>query len=224
MDAPKDMDHTADGHSSKVVSLPLVVERRMEILPATEGSKVQVKILAEEGFEPATLDIASLRFGPPAEVNRGKGAKALDSKAAAGGLVVTFESMGGEFSLADPVAKLLGKSKDGGLVLGHVRAPNHPGLTAILSPQPPRFTSPGKLAVLVENFGLKASTATTMKVRLAADGQAPIILNVPVPEIAPYAGTEVELKVDPKSVEGKSFQVETVVGEPGAASKLHSKL
>jgi hypothetical protein len=224
MDAPKDMDHTADGHSSKVVALPLVVERRMEILPATEGSKVRVKILAEEGFDPATLDVASLRFGPPAEVNHGRGAKALDSMATDGGMVVTFESMGGEFSPADPVAKLLGKSKQGGLVLGHVRAPNHPGVTAILSPQPPRLLENGKLGVLVENFGLKASAPTTVKIKLSADGQEPISLSAPVPALAPYAGAEVELQVDPERVNGKSFEVQTVVGEPTAASVVKSKL
>jgi hypothetical protein len=224
MDAPKDMDHTADGHSSKVVSLPLVVERRMEILPAPEGSKVQVKILAEDGFDPASLDVGSLRFGPPDEVNRGRGAKAVGSSAVDGNLVVTFESMGGEFSPKDPVAKLLGKSKQGELVLGHVRAPIHPGLTSILSPQPPRPTEPGKLGVMVENFGLKASAPTQVNLTLSSEGREPVTLTAPVPELAPYAGTEVMLEVDPKLVEGGSFKVETVVGEPGAASVLKSSL
>ena len=224
MDAPKDLDRGSDKHSSKVLVLPLSIERRMEILPGTEGGKVRVKVLAEEGLDPAALDTASLRFGPPAEVNRGRGAKAVAAEPADGGVILTFESMGGEFSKADPVAKLLGKTKDGSLVLGHVRTPNHQGLTAILSPQPPRFTEPGKLVVKVENFGLKPSAPTTLKVTLSADGQEPIVLSAPLPALAPYAGTEIVLDVDAKRVEGKSFKVETVAGEPGAASVLHTNL
>lgn len=224
MDAPKDLDRGADGHSSKVLALPLVVERRMEILPAGDDSKVRVKILAEEGFDPATLDIASLRFGPPAEVNRGKGAKAVGSSTVSGGLIVTFDSMGGSFSPADPVAKLLGKSRQGNLVLGHVRAPNHPGLTAILSPEPPRRTAPDTLTVKVENFGLKPSAPTTVKVTLRADGQEPILLSTPVPQLAPYTASEVTLKVDPTLIDGKSFKVKTVVGDPTAASVIQTTL
>jgi hypothetical protein len=224
MDAPKDLDRGADGHSSKVLVLPLVVERRMEILPAGDDSKVRVKILAEEGFDPASLDIASLRFGPPTEVNRGKGAKAVGSTSSDSSLIVTFESMGGTFSPADPVAKLLGKSKQGDLVLGHVRAPIHPGLMAILSPEPPRLTAPDALTVKVENFGLKSSTPTTVKVTLRTDVQEPIQLSTPLPELAPYASTEVTLKVDPKLIDGKSFQVETIVGEPTAASAIKTSL
>ncbi len=171
-----------------------------------------------------SFDTASLRFGPPNEVNRGKGAKAIDSSSEGGNLLVTFDSMGGEFSPKDPVAKLLGKSKEGDLVLGHVRAPIHPGPTAILSSQPPRLTEPGKISVMVENFGIKASAPTTLKVTLSGESVQPITVTAPVKEIAPYAGTEVTLNLDPKLASGTSFQVETTVGEPGAASVLNSKL
>ncbi len=56
MDAPKDLDHGGDGHSSKVLALPLVVERRLELVSAraakSKNAPVQVKILAEPGFDP----------------------------------------------------------------------------------------------------------------------------------------------------------------------------
>jgi hypothetical protein len=132
--------------------------------------------------------------------------------------------MGGEYSAADPVAKLLGKTRQGELVLGYVRAPGHPGLTAILSPQPPRLTGPGTLAVTVENFGLKKSAPTTLKVTLRGDGREPVTVAAPVPALEPYASTEVTLTIDPKLVSGKQLQVETAVGHPDAASSITSKL
>lgn len=224
MDAPKDMDHTSDGHSSKIVSLPLVVERRMEILPASDDSKVRVKLLADPGFDPATVDADTLRFGPPQVVNHGKGAKAVATTMSDGNLILTFDSIGGEFLPSDPVAKLLGKTKQGELVLGHVRAPGHPGSVAILSPQPPRLTSPGSLSVIVENFGIKASAPSTVKITLSGEGQQPVIVTAPVPELAPYAAIEVTLKVDPKLVEGKSLKLETTVGETNPASVIKTAL
>ncbi len=226
MDAPKDIDRGSDGHSSKVVALPLVVERRMEILPANaeSGSKVRVRILAEPGFDPSALDPASLRFGPPAEVNRSKGSTAVGVVVSGGNLIVTFDSKGGESAPTDPVAKLLGRTKQGDLVLGYVRTPGHAGLKEILSPQPPRITGPGMLAVTVENFGLRISAPTTVKISLRGDGIAPIVLTAPAPALEPYAATEVSLEIDPKRVSGKHLQAETTVGHPDAASSITSDL
>ena len=226
MDAPKDLDRGGDSHSSKIVALPLVVERRMEILPAAadSGSRFRVKILAEDGFDPAFIDPGSLRFGPPAEVNRGKGAKAAESVVTDGHLVVTFESMGGVFSPADPVAKMLGKSKRGDLVLGHVRAPNHPGLKAILSPQPPRFTTADTLSVKVENLGLGGSAPTTVVVTLSGDGLQPVTLTAPVPALNAYAAIEISLKVDPDVLSGKQLRAETAVAPPDAASLITTRV
>jgi hypothetical protein len=226
MDAPKDLDRGGDGHSSKVLALPLLVERRMEILPvaAAPGATVRVKILAEPDFDPATLDTASLRFGPPGEVNRGGGAKAVDSSRSEGGWIVTFQAPDGSGSPPDPVAKLLGKTKQGDPVLGHVRTPWHPGLTAILSPQPPRVTSPGTLGVTVENFGLKMSAPTTVKVILRGGGLEPVTVTGPVPALRPYAATEVILNVDPNLASGKELRAETTVGLPDAASSITSSL
>jgi hypothetical protein len=228
MDAPKDMDHCADGHSSKILALPLAVERRLELISGRSAKDsngpVQLKILAEPGFDPASVDVASLRFGPSKEVNTGKGAKALKAHVTKDGLTVTFESMGGEFAPTDPVAKLLGKTKDGDLVLGYVRTPGHPGLTAILSPQPPRITAPDTLVVPVDNFGLKQSAPTSVKVTLRGEGIEPITVTALVPALKPYAGTEVTLRMDPKLVSGKQLQVETGVGNPDPASSITGTL
>lgn len=229
MDAPKNLDLGSDDHSSKVLALPLVVERRLELISAGDAKATslptRVRILAEPGFDTASIDLASLRFGPPSEVNYGKGAKALEAGITDGGLTVTFESMGEKFSSADPVGKLLGKTKHGDLVLGYVRAPGHPGLTAILSPQPPRLTEPGKLAVTVENFGLRKSAPTTVKVTLRGEGREPVTVTAPVPALEPYAATEVSLAIDPKLTSaGKPLPVETTVGQADAASSIKSKL
>lgn len=121
----------------------------------------------------------------------------------------------------------MGRTKQGGLVLGYVRAPVHPGLAAILSPLPPRVAAPGKLAVTVENFGIKKSAPATVKVTLRAAGREPVTVTVtaPVPALAPYAAAEVTLAVDPAFTDGKQpLQAETAVGIFAAAAAITSKL
>jgi hypothetical protein len=228
MDAPKDLDLGSDGHSSKVLALPLTVERRLEFIPApgnnAENTKVQLKIAAEPGFDPALIDTASLRFGPSSEVNFGKGAKAIESNVSNGELTVSFVFSSARTPASDPVVKLMGETKTGELVLGYIRSPGHPGLRPILSPQAPQLKEPGTLTVTVENFGLKASPASTVKVTLSGKGLDPATITSPLPSLEPYAATQVSLKIDPNISPGKDIKVETTVGQPDAASTITTEL
>lgn len=228
MDAPKDLDRGSDGHSSKVVALPLTVERRLEFISApdknAETSKVQLKIAAEPGFDPAAIDTTSLRFGPSLEVNFGKGARVIESSISEGAMTLTFDSLTTKTPEFDPVYKLLGSTKTGELVLGYIRSPDHPGLRPILSPEAPQLAEPGTLAVTVENFGLKASATTTLKVKLSGRGLEPSTHSASVPALKPYESIRISLKIDPAITPGKDIKIETTVGEPDAASAITTKL
>jgi len=198
IDSPKDLDHGDDNHSSKIIALPLTIERRLELVqpqPVTADTRtIQVKVKAEPGFDPAAdLDPATLRFGPPGEVNFGNGGKTLRVEPSGADLLVTFDAADQGFKPGDPVAKLLGKSKRGEMVLGYVRLPGHTAATAILSPQPPKLSKPGHLTVIVENFGLAPSAPTSVRITLRGEGGQPQSATAAVPAIQPYASVEVAI-------------------------------
>lgn len=231
MDAPKELDLGSDNHSSKIIALPLVVERHLSIIdpqPITADTQtIQVKIAAEEGFDPLSdLDADSLHFGPPSEVDYGKGGKALKVEPAGADLVVTFDAAKNGFKPTDAVAKLLGKNKDGYMVLGYVRLPGHTAATAILSAQPPKLTKPDQLTVIVENFGLATSAPTTIRISLDAEGrQSTTTSTAELPAIKPYGSVTVNL---PTSIfgfaPGKPITAETLIDQDSAVDILQSTI
>jgi hypothetical protein len=85
IDTLKKLDQGSDNHSSKNIVIPLTVGRLLTILnktPVTGGSgTIRVKIEAEDGFNPHTdIDIRSLQFGDPEEVNYGRGGMVLSTE------------------------------------------------------------------------------------------------------------------------------------------------
>ena len=128
IDVPKKDDKSKDNHSSKNIVLPLVVGRRLKILNAekiTASAKtIRLQILAEEGFDPHTdIDIDSLRFGAPEEVDFGGGCKPIKSEKSGKDLVVTFDGAGNGLTDDNFAAKLIGKTTKGRLLLGYCRLP-----------------------------------------------------------------------------------------------------
>lgn len=128
IDSTKDADVANDNHSSKNIVVPLVVPRRLQILdtdPITpETKEIRVRILAEENFQPLQeVDVQSLTFGAPEQVNFGKGCKPRSSRAAGDDLVVTFDGAGNGVSNDSFAAKLIGRSKGGGLLFGYATLP-----------------------------------------------------------------------------------------------------
>lgn len=142
IDVLKKEDEGGDNHSSKHICIPLTVGRRIEILNRERidcrTDRIRVKIMAEEGFDPHTnLDIGSLRFGAPDEVNFGFGSKLIDVEESGENLVLVFEGKGNGLSDLNFTAKLLGRDSEGKLLFGYARLPwvDYPDAPAKVSSQ-----------------------------------------------------------------------------------------
>lgn len=202
IDTGKKEDVGNDIHGSKIIAMPLVVDRRMEITnkePVTADGRIELLIRAENGFEPALdLDPAALAFGSPSAVDFGRGAKALASESVGKDLKLVFASKDAGFHPDDFAGKLLGRNRKGETVTGFARLPGWRSQpSAILSPGQPKPVGRNALAVTVENFGLAASQPTTMKISLkAAVGEVlERIIQVPVPALKPYEAAEVMVPI-----------------------------
>ena len=201
IDTGKKEDIGNDIHGSKIIAMPLVADRRMEILnkdPLAADGKIELLIRAEDGFEPSRdLDPAALAFGSPSEVDFGRGARVLGSEPVGNDLRLTFAAKDAGFRPDDFAGKLLGKNRKGETVTGYARLPGKTKPTAILSPAQPRLIGRDALAVTVENFGLAASEPTTMKVcmKAAVGDVLERIISVPVPALKPYEAAEVMVPI-----------------------------
>lgn len=230
IDAPKEMDKPGDGHSSKVIVLPLVVGKRMRIAgpdPVVSGSPtVTVTLLAEPGFDPAKdVDFDSLRFGAPSSVDYGKGAKLLDRKKVGSDVELTFATPDTGLTREDFAAKLLGKTASGGLLYAFGRTPAFVAPTASLTGRPPRRVA-GELVVPVENFGTAASAKSVVRVTLRTKEGAQVFTGEAGP-IPSYGRLDVKL-TSSKPLPAGECAAETVVDAEGAhpekfGSRLSSK-
>jgi hypothetical protein len=132
IDVMKDEDLPCDNHSSKNIVLPLVVERRVQILdedPITsDAGKIRVKVAAEDGFDPqADVDVQSLRFGASEEVDYGRGCAIRSTENDGDDLVLVFDGEGHGITESNFAAKLLGTTTDGELLIGYARVPEYGG-------------------------------------------------------------------------------------------------
>lgn len=201
IDVLKNEDKSNDEHSSKNISIPLDPGLLLTILndkPVTPKTKaIRVKIQAEEGFDPHTdIDLESLRFGASAEVNFGRGGKALKTEKAGNDLIVTFDGLKSAITAEEFAPKLIGKRKDGNLLYGYARLPSVDFIEPILSARAPVFiqTEDGvKLDVEVQNFGQVASGQTTLNVEYVKDGKNEIIAAGALPALEPYDKTVLSL-------------------------------
>lgn len=199
IDSRKDLDKGNDEHSSKIIALPLAPQRRLQFLttppPAGTPGDLKITLRAEPGFDPQTdVDVASLSFGAPSAVDFGKGVSATRAENSGSDLTITFT---GDFALkpSDYCAKLLGKTKTGGLLFSYVLLPGHTTPTATLSPRQPVFTSPDTLGLTVENFGLAASDPASLQITLRGPDRVTHKLSADLPGIAPYGRAEVSVKL-----------------------------
>ena len=102
IDVPKKNDKGKDNHSSKNIALPLVVERRLQILNkesiGVETRKIRVQVAAEAGFDPHTdMDVQSLRFGASEEVDYGRGSSVLKTRKKGKDLILIFDGFDVQF-------------------------------------------------------------------------------------------------------------------------------
>jgi len=128
IDVPKWQDEGADNHSSKNIVLPLVVERRLQMLNSeritAKTSEIRLKVLAEKSFDPHTqMDLASLRFGASETVDYGGGSSILKTEKDGDDLVLVFDGAGHGITDQNFAGKLLGKTDKGKLVFGYTRLP-----------------------------------------------------------------------------------------------------
>ena len=145
IDVLKRKDLGSDNHSSKHLCIPLTVGRLLTILderPITEETEtIQVEIRAEDDFDPhRDIDIDTLRFGAPEEVNFGRGCKAVNTEQSGDNLIVTFDGEGNGIDEDNFAAKLLGKTRRGKLLFGFARLPGVTYIEPVLSALPPRFS------------------------------------------------------------------------------------
>ena len=117
IDVHKDWDYGSDKHSSKNIIVPLQPHRLIE-LDSHSGDEYKVIIKSEDGFIPADdLDIESLRFGTSEDVNYGRGCRVVKMKRKRGGDIELLFRGDIERGQHDFALKLLGREKDGSVVI-----------------------------------------------------------------------------------------------------------
>ena len=165
IDCNKWHDLSNDIHSSKLICIPLTVGRLLAVLnekPITSKTEtIQLRIQAEEGFDPhSDINVDSLRFGAPEEVDFGRGCKVISTKKDGSDLIVTFSGSGNGLTEVNFAAKLLGKTTAGKLFFGYSRLPGVNYLEPLLSTRLPKFKpneNGTSIEIEVENFGQVAS-------------------------------------------------------------------
>jgi hypothetical protein len=130
IDVLKDEDKANDNHSSKNICLPLVVERRLQMLNTNkitpDTKEIRLKVIAEGAFDPhRDLDITSLRFGASEEVDYGRGSSVLDTEEDGKDLILIFSGKGNGITDSNFAGKLLGEMNNGRLVLGYTTLPGN---------------------------------------------------------------------------------------------------
>ncbi|MFO1489521.1 MAG: hypothetical protein U1F87_01075 [Kiritimatiellia bacterium] len=201
IDSRKDLDKGNDNHSSKIIALPLAPQRRLSLpadAPVAQAKgELRLTVHAEPGFRPADeVDVASLTFGAPAEVDFGKGSRALRSEAAGEDLVVVFDAGATGFQAADFAGKLLGRTRAGGLLFGYARLPGRCDLRPFLSAR--ELAAPGRAGDTVdggENFGQVDSAPTEVRVTFKPEGAPATTATATVPAVKLYGAVEVTLPI-----------------------------
>lgn len=202
IDTLKNQDRGNDNHSSKNICIPLTVPRLLTILDKnkiTAATKtIRVKIIRENGFDPfKDIDLKSLRFGAPQEVNFGRGGTVMKTERSGTDMIVTFKADGIGFPDGEFAAKLLGKTAGGTLLFGYARLPGINYIEPILSARLPEITSIKNgysLKVEVQNFGQEASKNSELKISFMKDNKEVEIAEGSIPALKPYQKTSVEMK------------------------------
>ena len=241
IDVVKAEDVAGDNHSSKNIAMPLNPGLRLFVLnesPITTATQaIQVKVMAEEGFCPATdLDLESLRFGASATVNKGGGAKVESSVTDAdGNLTLTFSGTGTGLTADEFAPKLIGRyavdyemNMESGKNLrpafcyGYARLPYYDYAPAYLSPVLPAIGEGSTVtSVQITNYGQSASVAgQTVKV-LAQNGT--VLATGTVPSVQPYESVTVSLTATRAIPDGQSALVVTF-GDGKARAENHALL
>ncbi len=124
IDSRKEDDYGDDNHNSKNLIVPLTRQTLLKILPATTKNHYEVEIISEEGFNAQQdVDVESLRYGSPKEVNYGRGGKVVSSRQSGANLIVTFEGADKAIEEGEFALKMLGRKRNGELLIGYTKLP-----------------------------------------------------------------------------------------------------
>ena len=219
IDVLKHDDKASDNHSSKHIIIPLTVGRLLTVLnkaPITGNTEtIQVKVMAEEGFDPHTdIDLDSLRFGASEEVNFGRGCRVRATEKSGSDLIVTFTGEGNGLTEKNFAAKLLGKTSRGELLFGYARLPGINYLEPALSPLLPRFScDQGKcvISVEVQNFGQVESGFAEIKIKDSSSDNGSVLAEGEIPMLKPFQKTTIEFACDEECMEKMSAPVKVVI-------------
>ena len=205
IDSPKGDDKPNDNHNSKNIGIPLIKPRLLtlltpEITPATK--EIRVRVAAEKDFKPQTdMDLESLRFGAPEEVDYGRGCRLLKTEPDGDGLILVFAAEGNGFDADNFAGKLLGRTAKSGLLFGYSRLPWVEYELPILSTRKAAIARKDdkhlEAAVEVSNFGPVASDAARLEIEvLDSDDRLVLMASAPCPALQPYEKTTVAVALD----------------------------
>jgi hypothetical protein len=216
-------DLSNDNHSSKHICIPLTVGRLISILNtdkigASTGS-IRVRIEAEEGFDPhRDMDIGTLRFGAPEEVNFGRGSKVLETEKAGKDLIVTFDGKGNGINEENFTAKLLGKTSDGKLLFGYARLPWLDYIEPVLSACLPEISSSRtecQLRIEVENFGQVPSDPVPVLIEVFDADRTEQLSSGIVPGLKPFESEVLSLSCEKNLIPGREYTVRVTLTPSG---------
>lgn len=231
IDTLKSFDLSNDNHSSKHITIPLRLEKRISILnetPINEHTKeIIVRVEAEDGFDPTTdMDLNSLRFGASEEVNFGRGSKVKTIKKERDNVLIIFDGEGNGITDENFAAKLLGKDLEGNLLLGYSKLPGVNYTEPVLSARKPLINSDGsEIMVEVQNFGQVSSKESSLVVLLQDNKDSVEIGTVRVPPLLPYEKSVLQIRsgVDVSVADNQHFVVIINNGQRDMVSCIFEK-
>lgn len=212
IDTLKHFDLPNDNHSSKNISIPLQKGMLLEMLNTKpfdkKTTKIEVRIKAEEGFNPQTeVDVNSLHFGASSEVNYGRGATFCEARNDGKDLIVAFNCKNHYIDYEEFAPKMIGANKDGEMIFGYARLPWLDYEPALLSARQPKITGKG-VSVTVDNFGLSASKESFITISgYNKEGVLEQWGSTTIPAIAKYKNSTVNIKLSEKIDSSKSTPV-----------------
>lgn len=216
IDYSKWEDKPKDIHSSKNISIPLTAGRLLTLLSderiTKDTNEIRVRIAAELGFDPHKhVNVYSLRFGAPEEVDFGRGSKLSRTEREGKDLIAIFSGKGNGFADHNFAGKLLGRTSDGKLLFGYCRLPWVDYNEPILSVRRPDVTREGDELVLtieVSNHGQVASKPSEIQIE-AADIPA---VTAACPALEGYSKTTIDVRLPESFKSGKTYDLEITTG------------
>lgn len=215
IDTLKHEDRPRDGHSSKNISIPLTVGRQIQLLGnkkiTARSKRIQLLIKAEDGFNPhMDIDLKSLRFGAPDEVNFGRGSVVAETKKQGDDLVIIFNGKGNGFKADNFVGKLLGKTTKGNLLFGYTRLPWVTYNAPILSARYPEIikgSEKANISVEIQNFGQVASSVTPVDIYVKEKNEYLKIAAAKIQPMQPFERVELKLSSKYKFIKGNNYNI-----------------